>query len=137
MANLDISCIISGHDTDGAVSVFEEIVPIDDGPPLHAHRDQLEVFHVIDGAIRFRINGVDSIVSTGDSAFVPKGAAHAFRNVGSAPAVIHFEMLPSGDSEEFFSILANERDTIGDPVLLFDRFGTDLLGPPLDDKPAL
>ena len=130
MDKLDIKCIISGNETDGKVAVFEEIVPPGFGPPRHTHRNQLEVFHVIEGSIQFEVNGELFERGAGAAAVVPAGAVHAFRNIGATPAVIHFEMLPAGESEEAFDRMVTGQ--IGELDAFFDKYGMDLSGPPLD-----
>ena len=130
MENLDIKCIISGTETDGKMAVFKEIVPSGFGPPRHTHRNQLEVFHIIEGSIQFEVNGELFERGSGAVAVVPAGAVHAFRNIGTMPAVIHFEMLPAGDSEEAFDRMVT--GDIGDVEAFFDDYGMDLSGPPLD-----
>ena len=132
MDPLDITCIISGSDTGGAVSVFEEIVAPGSGPPLHTHREQLEIFHIIDGRFHFRVDGKDLELGAGDSAVVPKGAAHAFRNIGDAAGRIHFELLPSNRSEESFERLTTEGSQIDDIAAFFDEYDMDLVGPPIE-----
>jgi len=118
-----------GAETGGAIAVFSETVPPGGGPPRHVHRDQIEVFHVIEGEIRFELDGETVVRGSGASVLVPAGAVHAFRNDGETPATIHFELLPAGRSEEFFSrLVAGEK---GDPGAFFDAFGIDLCGPPL------
>jgi quercetin dioxygenase-like cupin family protein len=129
MEKLDIKCIISGNETDGKMAVFEEIVAPGLGPPRHTHRNQLEVFHVIEGSIQFEVNGDLFERNAGETAVVSAGAVHAFRNIGAMPAVIHFEMLPAGDSEEAFELMV--RGEIGDVDAFFERYGMDLAGPPL------
>ena len=130
MSELNIKCIISGSETSGSVSVFKEIVDPGIGPPRHTHREQNEIFHVINGTIRFEIDGVMSELEAGGSALVQAGTVHAFRNIGDQPAVIHFEMLPSGNSEEAFDLLVNGE--IEDAPAFFDKYGMDLVGPPLE-----
>ena len=130
MENLDIKCIISGNETDGKMAVFEEIVPPGSGPPRHTHRNQLEVFHVIEGSMKFEVNGEVFERGAGAAAVVPAGAVHSFRSIGEAPALIHFEMLPAGDSEEAFARMVTGE--IGDVDAFFDKYGMDLSGPPLD-----
>lgn len=130
MIDLDIKCLVSGADTGGAVAVFEEIVAPGGGPPRHTHRDQLEIFHVIEGTIRFEVAGETFERGAGATALVPAGATHAFRNVGDAPARIHFELMPALKSEEAFERLVSE--TITDPAAFFDEYGMDLVGPPLE-----
>ena len=130
MEKLNIKCIISGAETDGVVAVFEEIVPPGSGPPRHTHRNQVEVFHIIEGRMQFEVNGELFERGTGTAAVVPAGAIHAFKNIGSAPAVIHFEMLPAGASEEAFDRMVS--GDIGDVKAFFDQYEMYLSGPPLD-----
>lgn len=132
MTELDIKCLISGKETDGRIAVFKEVLEPGVGPPRHTHRSQVEVFHVIEGTIKFEIDGTVSEASAGTAAVVPQGAVHAFRNIGSGPAIIHFEMIPAGESEEAFSRLIKEADQIEDIEAFFDRYDMDLSGPPLD-----
>ena len=130
MEKLDIKCLVSGAETDGAVAVFAEVVQPGIGPPRHTHREQTEVFHVLSGVILFEIDGRRIEVSAGGAAVVPAGAVHAFKNMGQDAATIHFEMIPAGESEEAFRRLVSENIT--DPAAFFDRYGMHLVGPPLE-----
>jgi len=130
MEKLDIKCLVSGTETDGAVAVFAEVVQPGIGPPRHTHREQTEVFHVLSGVILFEIDGRRIEVSAGGAAVVPAGAVHAFKNMGQDAATIHFELIPAGESEEAFRRLVSEN--IPDAAAFFDRYGMDLVGPPLE-----
>ncbi len=130
MENLNIKCIISGDETNGKLAIFEEIVAPGSGPPRHTHRNQMEIFHVIEGRLEFEVNGELFERKAGAVAVVPVGAVHAFRNVGATPAVIHFEMLPAEDSEEAFALMVNSK--IDDVAAFFDKYGMDFAGPPLN-----
>jgi quercetin dioxygenase-like cupin family protein len=132
MPKLDIKCIVSAADTEGRIAVFEEIVEPGIGPPRHTHRNQLEIFHLLEGNLRFEIDGEIIELEAGAAAVVPVGAVHAFRNIGSKPARIHFELLPARESEEAFDQLVAAGDAIEDIASFFDRYGMDLIGPPLD-----
>ena len=129
MQTFDIRCVISGTETGGQVAVFEEEIPPGGGPPRHTHRDQVEVFHILDGSLRFEVDGESFERAAGATAVVPAGAVHAFQNIGEAPAKIRFELLPAGQSEEFFETLCSGE--VEDFGALFDRYGLDLAGPPL------
>ena len=129
MKKLDIKCIVSGEETGGAIAVFEEIVDPGIGPPRHTHREQIEIFHVIEGTIRFEVAGETFDREAGAAAVVPAGAVHAFRNIGETAARIHFELSPALNSEEGFAKLATEEIT--DVESFFDEYGMDLAGPPL------
>ncbi|MEM7014448.1 MAG: cupin domain-containing protein [Verrucomicrobiota bacterium] len=132
MPNFPVKCLISGAETNGQIAVFEELVPPGGGPPRHTHREQLEIFHVLEGTIRFEIDGEIIERGAGAAAVVPVGAVHAFRNIGKEPAMIHFEMIPAGNIEEGFKRLATDADSIEDMAAFFDDYGMDLSGPPLE-----
>ena len=55
--------------TDG-ISVIEHRLSYADSPPLHIHRNQDEVFHILEGVIRFRVGNRDIIAKPG---FPPDG----------------------------------------------------------------
>lgn len=131
MKDFDIKCLVSGEDTGGSIAIFEEIVPPGSGPPRHTHRTQLEAFHILEGTLRFEIDGKIIEAGPGAAAVVPAGVVHAFKNIGASPARIHFELIPAGKSKEFFSRLVEEGDQIVDPEAFFAEYDMDISGPPL------
>lgn len=114
------------------VSVFEEVVAPGSGPPIHAHRHQGEIFHIIEGRFRFYLAGKEQEAGPGDAVFIPRRTAHAFQNIGDAPARLHFELFPANTAEAFFRRLAEDFDQLDDPGEFFSEHGMDLLGPPLN-----
>ena len=130
MDQLDIKCIAPGEQSNGGVAVFEEIVAPGGGPPRHVHREQLEVFHVLEGTIKFEVAGESFERGPGSAAVIPAGVVHAFKNVGDGAAKIHFELIPALSSEEAFERLTT--GPIEDVEAFFDEYGMDLAGPPLD-----
>lgn len=134
MEKFEIRCILSGKETNGKVAVFEEIVAPGSGPPRHIHPKQIEVFHIIDGLLRFEVDGETFQRGTGAAASVPAGAVHTFRNEGDKPVIIHFELIPAGKSEEFFEkLVAGDYDQ-EKVEAFFKRYGLELAGPPLEEK---
>ena len=129
---LNIKCIASGDQTDGDVAIFEEIVEPASGPPLHTHRNQVEIFHIIEGDFKFHVDGEEFEKSAGDTAVVKKGSVHAFKNIGKTQGRLKFELLPANRSEEAFEKLVNEGDQIEDVSAFFEEYDMDLAGPPLD-----
>lgn len=129
MLKLDIKCLVSGRETENRVAVFEEIVAPKSGPPLHTHESQFELFHVISGHIQFELDGKRLDVPAGGTALIPPGTRHGFINRGDENAVIHFELLPSGTSEDFFEKLVSGK--FDDLAKLFEDHGLELLGPPI------
>jgi mannose-6-phosphate isomerase-like protein (cupin superfamily) len=85
-------------------------------PPLHWHFDQAERFHVLDGQVKFYVEGVETIASTGDVVTIPKQAFHTFRNAsGDNELVIEFVLDPVNRErdEGFFSNQTKSRVVSG------------------------
>lgn len=127
----DIRCIIPSTETGGKMAAFEEKVPPRAGPPLHTHKTQHEIFHIISGTFLFQSDGNQVTLGTGDSISIPPGAVHSFKNIGSETGTIHFELLDAGKSEEFFARIVSEFPDIEDVPAFFEQYGLELMGPPL------
>ena len=126
-----IDILEDGSRTGGQSAVFRETTVPGAGPPLHVHREQVEIFHVIRGQFRFSVDGALTEAGPGACLVVPAGAVHTFKNIGADEGVLHFELLPAGSSGEFFqALVAGEFDpeNLGE---FFGRHGIDLAGPPL------
>ena len=67
----------AGHD--GALSVVEFTAPRGLGPPLHQHRDEDELFIVLDGEVAFHSGDERIMAGPGASAFLPHGLPHTFQ----------------------------------------------------------
>ncbi|WP_234818672.1 cupin domain-containing protein [Sinorhizobium fredii] len=47
-------------------------MPYADSPPLHVHRREDEVFHILEGRMRFHIDGRERIAGAGETVIAPK-----------------------------------------------------------------
>lgn len=70
---------LSHRDGKDGISILEQTAPRGDSPPLHLHVDEDEVFHVLEGELRFRLDGADRLVTAGETAIAPKGTPHTYR----------------------------------------------------------
>jgi quercetin dioxygenase-like cupin family protein len=66
-----------GRDCDSGVSAFIVDAAPGDGPPAHVHLYP-ETFVVLNGSVRFNVNGSECRASAGDVLTVPAGVAHGF-----------------------------------------------------------
>ncbi len=125
------------------VSVIEHTLPYGDSPPLHIHRDEDEVFHILEGTMRFRINGEDRIAKAGQTVLAPKGVAHTYK-VETADGARCLTITTGGGFEKMLremAVPANAADMpprveatpemIGALTGACSRNGIDIVGPPL------
>ena len=120
-----------GNETNGTLTAFENVIPPGQGPPLHQHANEDELWYVLEGALRFKLNVEMHSAPAGSFVFVPRGTPHCFQNVGEGPARILVMFAPAG-MERFFEQFAlfhepgpSDFAKIGAPL------GMTILGPPL------
>jgi mannose-6-phosphate isomerase-like protein (cupin superfamily) len=70
-------------------------------PPAHLHPAQDERFEVLEGALTFVVDDVESTVRAGGSIEVPRGAVHQVHNGGEVPAVAVWQTRPALRTGEF------------------------------------
>lgn len=87
----------SAASADG-MSVSDHRLPFGDSPPLHVHHREDEIFHVVEGVVRFRVGETETVARPGDSLVAPKGVPHTFR-VESPDGARMLVMTPCGDFE--------------------------------------
>ena len=129
----------AGPDTGGGVTVVEFVNPPGFAPPLHRHRTETEMFHVLEGSATFTC-GTDSFTAmAGDFVLLPPGVAHTFVVGPDAPLRTLQITTPAG-FERFAAMVgtpATERRLPDpapvDPAALAhagELHGVDILGPP-------
>lgn len=70
--------VASSEGADG-LSVIEHWMPLGESPPLHIHRNEDELFHVLAGRMRFRVGDRAFEAGPGETLLAPKGVPHHFR----------------------------------------------------------
>ena len=82
--------------------------------PLHVHHLDDEAWHVISGALRFRLADREFVASAGETVLVPAGVAHTFGNAGPEPSR-YLLVVPSRLDElisSLHSVSAAERASV-------------------------
>ncbi len=124
------------------ISVIEQVARQGDSPPLHIHRNEDELFHVVEGELSFSRGDEHHTVVAGEFFLVPKGVAHSF--VVASPEARWFVTTTHGDYEGFVRELSREPDGHGWPEAIAmtpeqaarldeigSRYGIEFVGPPL------
>lgn len=125
------------------VSVAEHWMPYGDAPPLHVHEREDEVFHLLDGMVRFRVGEREIVARAGDTLVAPRGVPHSFR-VESAQGARCLVIAPGGDFEGLVRAVSRPAKAPGLPPAaeptpeLIEALGEaarrqriEILGPPL------
>jgi quercetin dioxygenase-like cupin family protein len=93
-------------DTDGRFAVMEFRSKPGSEPPMHFHENEDEFFFVLEGQMRFTVNGQDRVLGPGESTMVKRGTPHTFRVL--TPESRSLTIVSPGGFEEFFRELAGE-----------------------------
>jgi quercetin dioxygenase-like cupin family protein len=143
---LDTRVIIRVSCEDGAdrISVQEHHAPFGDCTPLHLHRNEDEVFHVLEGEVLLRVGDDDKRARAGETLLAPKGIPH-LRRVESAGGARWLTITAGKDFERFVRAVGRpaERDGLPDPsgpptpeeanafAAIGRQHGIEIVGPPL------
>ena len=114
----------SARETNGALLEMEVTYrPGSPPPPPHFHPRQDEHFRVLSGALRFVLDGRETLARAGDEVTIPARTVHAANNPHDQPATVTWSTRPALRSEEFFETLCGlakdgKTNTGGAPGLL-------------------
>lgn len=96
MAGDEYTIKINGSQTSNRFCLVHFLIPPGGGPIPHIHLNDEEVFHVLTGEVQFYANGSLASGHTGDTAILPRGIPHAFRNSSSQHSEFLTFVTPSG-----------------------------------------
>jgi quercetin dioxygenase-like cupin family protein len=92
--------MVSGADTDGALTIMQMTMPAGMGPPPHRH-DGGESVYVLEGRIRYHIEGETYEGGSGSAFHVPEGTLENFEPVEASRLLVVYS--PSREMEAFFA----------------------------------
>ena len=135
---------VSMSDGQDGISVLEHRVPHGFSPPLHLHRAEDEVLHVLAGEFRVKVKDQELRLVAGDLLLTPKGVPHTYR-VESVPEGRCLTITVRVDFERFVRAVSRpaERPELPEPAGALSaeavqalraaaaRHGIELVGPPL------
>ena len=123
---------LTGAQTGGKYAVMESTTPPGGGPPYHMHHREDEGFYVVEGQYLFEIGEQRIQARPGDFLLAPKDVPHCFQNIGKTTGT-HVVIVEPAGLEVFFAEIA-ALDGRPDPAKvlpIFDKYGLELLGPPM------
>jgi quercetin dioxygenase-like cupin family protein len=125
-----------GSETGDALSAFVSTPAPGEGPPLHTHAREDELMYFLEGSFRTKLDGVVRDAPAGSMIFIPKGAPHAWQNIGTETGRVLFAFVPASPGmEEFFRRFAERPKD--DFAALADNAGMGIVGPPMAESDPL
>jgi mannose-6-phosphate isomerase-like protein (cupin superfamily) len=106
---------VGTEDGDDGISVLESLAPRGESPPLHVHHDEDEVFHILEGELRFRVGDDELRAGPGETLLAPKRVPHTYRVESERGRWL--VTTTRGDFERFVRSIGRpaERDELPEP----------------------
>ncbi|MGO4329101.1 cupin domain-containing protein [Cupriavidus sp. 2TAF22] len=106
VGQLDIQYLIDGTAT-GGMGAFEMTVPPGSQvPPPHSHTHNEECVYVLEGVLRYSVDGVARDLARGDYMLSPRGSVHHFSNPHGDTARALIVMTPDLGAQYFRDVAA-------------------------------
>jgi mannose-6-phosphate isomerase-like protein (cupin superfamily) len=129
----DLFFKITGEDTEGRFDYVEGTIRHLGGPPMHLHHAQDETFYVVEGTLRFKVGEEMFDLTSGDFAYIPRGVAHGYVNMGQEP-VRGLGIFVPGGFDRFMDDVGQLPPGPPDPDKLREvgeKHAQEVVGPPL------
>lgn len=92
---------LTGEDTGGQFTFFEQENEPGVGIPPHVHTNEDEVFKVVEGQVEFWLDGKTRVLQAGDVIYAPKGVPHTWKVIGDKKAKVDVSVFPAGLEKMF------------------------------------
>lgn len=123
---------VSTKDTGGMLAVLEYTGYEKEGPPMHIHPHQDEIFYVLEGNYLFEVGGERQQLTAGDLIFLPRNVPHTFAQLTDAGRMLFF-MQPAGKMEDYFRTIGALTSKPSPPqgAKIFADHDMQVVGPPI------
>ena len=133
VGQMEVRYLVDGAQ-EGGLGLFELKVPADAHvPPPHSHANNEECVYVLEGVLRYSVDGETRDLKPGEWMSTPRGSVHHFSNTGSETARA-LVMLTPDIGEQFFCEVGALAGTGGPPdraklIEVTTRYGLVLAAP--------
>jgi quercetin dioxygenase-like cupin family protein len=134
-----ITFVTNPEVTEGAFSIYRQLMPPGFATPYHTHAAYGEGFYVLDGEVTFFLDGKKTVLTGGGFIYLPGHMAHGFRVSSEVPATMMIVSPPHGTFAAFVKEMgqpatSNELPPPSPPdfarlTMLGEKYGSTLLGP--------
>jgi len=107
VGQIGVKFLLESADTNGAVAMFEFIVPVGAKVPVpHSHKAYDEIIYGVEGVVTFTVEGKPVDIFPGETCFIPRGAVHGFINLKQSPVKALAVITPALLGSDFFKEMA-------------------------------
>ena len=92
----------TGEETGGAFLLIEELARKGKITPLHVHPHEVETFYLLQGEVRFHLDGTETSLGVGGFVSVPPGVPHAYLVASEIARTLILITPGDGAMESFF-----------------------------------
>ena len=107
IGGLEIRYLMDGTVNGAGVGMFELTVqPGARVPPAHSHTNNEEIVYVLEGTLRYSVDGEVRDLKSGERMYTPRGSVHAFSNPHDRAARALIVLTPDIGAQYFRDIAA-------------------------------
>ncbi len=143
--NTLVTIRVSQADGQDGVSILDHRVSHGDSPPLHFHRTEDEIFHILEGEFRVLVQDQEHQIGPGAIMLAPKGIPHTYR-AESLEGGRFLTVTVRGNLERFVRAMGRPAQRSGLPepagapspeaiqalTTAAAKYGIEIVGPPLN-----
>ncbi|MEN9998631.1 MAG: hypothetical protein RI922_1621 [Bacteroidota bacterium] len=125
----NITVKFTGEDTNKQFAIVQQKNQPGTGLPPHVHSNEDEVFKLIQGQVKFRLNNQEHVLSAGDAVFCPRGIPHSWEVIGDEQAVVDLTIIPAGMEKMFAEISAidNQKENMNQIKNILNTYGISMI----------
>jgi quercetin dioxygenase-like cupin family protein len=119
-----VEILVDATVTGGQSTTLRQTSPPGGGPPPHWHKNEDEMFYVLEGEFEILKDGAWMKLGPGDYAYAPRGGVHTFRNCGTTSGQVLVTVTPGGFENylEEISVLTIPQD-MEQLLAISERYG--------------
>jgi mannose-6-phosphate isomerase-like protein (cupin superfamily) len=127
----------TSEETGGSIGFLEGTDSPGTGPPRHIHHSCDELFYVLEGEYLFLVGERQVSAQPGTFVFIPRGAVHAAKVIGTEPGKVLAAYMPGGlehSFEEFARMRAEQGEEANRSravAEINEKYDSEFVGPPL------
>jgi quercetin dioxygenase-like cupin family protein len=126
-----VRVLISSDETGRSFAAITQTSPPGGGPPPHLHRNEDEIFTVLEGEFEIFDGARWKKLGKGETAYTLRGQAHTFRNCGNESGTIQCVVVPGSGFETYLEEISvlSMPDNAPQLMEISDRYGIEFLAP--------